>query len=264
MRRSFSKHRIARLSVPAAILALMLALPPAAFSHPEIQSQIDVLNAQLMQQPGNPALLLQRADLYRRHGDFVSAKRDLAAAGQAETVPAELPFYEGRLQLDSGQAAAAEHSFSRYLGAMPKHATAYVLRAEARSAQGSMEQAAQDYGEAIKLSEAPAPELFRLAARCLVQAGDSQWPAAEEMLDSGLARFPRETSLLGLAVDLALAQNDPESAVALVSSLPGALLRLPQWQARTNLANTLSTNDPASRAEGLRIARQRLVAYTSN
>jgi Flp pilus assembly protein TadD len=242
----------------------MLASPLGVFSHPEIQSQIDILGAQLLQHPGDPALLMQRADLYRRHGDFDSAQQDLTAAGLAEPVPAELPFYEGRLQLDSGQPAAAEQSFSRYLAAIPLHAKAYVLRAEARSAQGSMEQAAQDYGQAIELSQAPAPELYRLAASCLVQAGDSHWPAAIKVLGSGLERYPREGSLLGLAVDIALAQGDPKGAGLQISRLPRAVLRLPQWQARTNLAATLSNVDPEIRNEGLHVARERLLARTAD
>lgn len=241
----------------------MLVCPLAVFSHPEIQSQIDFLSAQLQQEPGDPALLMQRADLYRRHGDFDSAQHDLAAAARAEPVPAELSFYEGRVQLDSGQPAAAEQSFSRHLTIIPLHAKAYVLRAEARSAQGRMEQAAQDYGQAIELSEAPAPELYRLAASCLVRAGDSRWPAAKKVLDSGLERYPREGSLLGLAVDIALAQDDPQGAGVLLSRLPQALLRLPQWQERTNLAGTLSISDSTIRTESLQIARERLFAQAA-
>lgn len=242
------------------MLAFLLALPPAISSHQEIQAQINALDLQIMQHPGDAGLLIKRGDLYRRHGDFPAAERDFLAAEQAQPAADDLAYFRGRLQLDAGQPAAAEQSFSRYLDDHPSQVKALILRAEARLALRQPLAAADDYGQAVLLSESPAPELYRNNALSLVAAGEPHWPAARAVIDSGLTRFALEVGLLALAVDIALAQDDLEGARMYFSRVPEAIRSLPQWTARAALLAGLAAVKPGERLAALSAAREELLA----
>jgi Tfp pilus assembly protein PilF len=175
-------------------------------------------------------------------------------------VPDDLAFFRGRLQLDAGQPAAAEQSFSRYLAGHPSQVKALILRAEARLELRQPMAAADDYSHAILLSESPSPELYRNNALSLVAAGEPQWPAARVVTDSGLSRFALEVSLLGLAVDIALAQDDLEGARLYFSRVPEAIRSLPRWASRSKLLAQFAADKPSERAAALNKAREELLA----
>ena len=224
----------------------------AAGAHPDLLEQIEHLDAEIAQNSGDATLLLQRGDLHRRHGDFAAAAADFAAARALDPAKPELDFAEGRLLLDSSQSAAAEQSFSRYLDANPQHAAGWNLRGHARLAQGLPELAARDYGRAIDLSDPPGPALFLQQASALVLAGTDDWPAAQQVLQSGLERHPQDVALHGLAADIALAQGEPDAARMEIGRVPAAVQGLSQWQRRIELAACVA----AGGADAERCAQQ--------
>ncbi len=263
MRRSYFEIRIKWHLSLAAALMILLALPPPSFAHPELLSQIELLDVQLHEHPGDPGLLLKRGDLYRRHGDYDAARRDFADAGKAEPPPPDLDFFEGWLQLETSQPESALTSFNRYLAAHPGHVKTLILRADAFIALKQPAKAATDLGQAISHSQSPSPALFRQQALALVSAGAGRWPDARAVIEDGLSRFPAEVSLLGLGTDLALALDDEASARHYMSKLPAAVRELPQWQERLDLADGLAGADPAQRRALLRRAGQDLERQTS-
>jgi hypothetical protein len=98
--------------------------------------------------------------------------------------------------------------------------------------------AAQDYQRVILVSDKPAPSLYSDGARALVEAGSEYFPQAMGLVKQGLMRFPGEVTLTGLGTDISLAMSDVETAQELIDTLPAAILRLPQWQARVALLNS--------------------------
>ncbi len=240
-------------------LLLALALPGPGLAHPELQSQIELLTAELELRPGDSGLLLRRADLHRRHGNLVAARVDLDAAARGAPPP-ELAFYRGRLLMDAGDPGAAERAFSAYLLVRPGHVKTLSLRAETRVETGRFLDAADDLEHAIAGSEHPAPSLFRRQATAQVRAGEPHWAAARSTADRGLERYPGEVSLLGLATDLALAMNDLPAAAAYLEVLPTSLEQLSGWQARTRLAKELAAADPDSAKDLADRARRNLFA----
>ncbi len=263
MRRSDIEIRVKWHLSLAAVLIILLALPPPGFAHQELLSQIESLDAQLLERPGDPVLLLKRGDLYRRHGDYDAAQQDFAAAGQATPPPPDLDFFAGRLQLEAGRPDAALMSFNRYLAAHPGHVKSLTLRAEVFMALDQPVKAATDLGQAIGRSQNPSPGLFRQQALAFVSAGAGRWPDARTVIEDGLSRFPAEVSLLGLGTDLALALDDAESARQYISNLPAAVREFPQWRERLDLALSLSGAEPAERQALLRRAGQLLERQTS-
>jgi tetratricopeptide (TPR) repeat protein len=237
---------------------IVLALPGPAFAHPELEAQIGHLTTELAHRPEDAELLLQRADLHRRHGDLASARADIdAAAGFSP--PPELDFYRGRPLLDSGDFQAATEAFGRYLGERPRHVKTHVLRADAYNQLGRFLEASGDLALALEYSEHPSPSLFYLQSAALVRAGELHWPAARRAAEQGLDRFPGEVSLLGVATDIALAMDDHATANAYLDRLPPALRDLPRWQWRSQLSVELGSGDASRRAALRERARRSLL-----
>lgn len=229
---SFSKLLLNR----AAALICLMALPLFSFAHPELLSQIEQLNLQLVQRPGDSGLLLKRGDLYRRDGNYKAAGQDFADAAKQNPPPADLDFYQGRLYLETDRPEAAVASFSRYIEHHPNHVKTRVLRSQALLMLDRPVEAAEDLKRAIELAENPSPALYRDRALALIAAGENHWPEAASVIRDGLQRFPAEISLLALGTDLALARADTASAIAFIDELPAAIQQLPEWQERLDLA----------------------------
>lgn len=194
--------------------------------------QSEQLDQALKEQPASTELLIRRGDINRREGNFAAAEQDLAAARQLEPDNPELDFYQGRLLLDMGQAEQAEELLSRGIALHPGRATAWSMRGDARMQMNRPVAAAEDYAQAIGLSERPSPSVYLQQANALYVAGPEYWPQALAVIDSALERFPYEVSLLGLGTDIALESDQPDLAREYFKHVPAAVLALPQWQAR--------------------------------
>lgn len=242
------------------LISLTLPVSPA-WSHADILLQIEGLDSQLQQQPNNAELLIQRGDLYRRHGDYLAAAADFKTARAAQADVALLDFYEGRLLLETGDAAGAEQRLDRHLLSHPENANARILRAEIRLALDRAEEAAQDYALAIQFAEQPSPALFRDWSLALVRAGEDQWGSARSVVDIGLERYSQDVSLLALGTDIALAENLPERAELYIARLSPPILQLSRWQDRLQTMHCLAATKEINAPQGcLDAARSRLIA----
>ena len=230
------------LIVNAARLSFILLglLASGALAHPDLETQIEALDQAIIATPGDASLYLQRGDLHRRHGDFETAQADFDQARLLDPKLSEIDLREGQALVDAGQLAAGEALLDRYLARFPDRATALVARARARSGQGQHREAATDYAAAIDNSQRPAPVLFSSLALERLASEPPDTDSAGEVLDAALQRFPAEVSLLGLAVDLALAEGQIPRAGTLLNRAPPALGQLPQWAWRQRLLDCLS------------------------
>jgi len=235
-------ERLLLIRVAGFLIGLTMLVSPA-WGHPELLAQIELLDTEIQQQPGNAELLIRRGDLYRREQDYSAAQRDFAAARELQPGHSEIDFFQGRLQLERGDFVAADLQLSRYLVAHPEHASAWTLRGETRLAQGLPVEAAQDYAQAIAHSDAPSPSLYRQQVLALVAAGEEYYKPARKIADAGLDRFPGEMSLLGLATDIALAEDEPGAAALYMQRLPASIKKLPAWQTRRERAQCLAHGD---------------------
>jgi tetratricopeptide (TPR) repeat protein len=242
MTRPWCSERLLLIRVAGLLIGLTLLASPA-WGHPELLAQIELLDTEIQQQPGNAELLIRRGDLYRREQDYSAAQRDFAAARKLQPDNSELDFFQGRLQLERGDFAAADLLLSHYLAAHPEHASAWALRGRTRLSLDLPLEAAQDYAQAIAHSDAPSPSLYREQVLALVAAGEGYYITARKMADAGLDRFPGEVSLLGLATDIALAEDEPGAAALYMQRLPAPISLLPAWQARRERAQCLVHGD---------------------
>jgi predicted Zn-dependent protease len=252
-----------RTQAGLALLLVSLALSGPAGAHPDLLEQIALLDQQIAQQPDNAALRVARGDLHRRHGDHEAAARDFAAARSIQPDFATLALQQARLLLEVGDPAGAERLLTQDLAVHPERAVAWDLRGRANMALRRPQPAAADFEQAIRLSVAPSPALFREQALALTAAGPGQWEAAQSALAAALLRHPQDPALLGLASDIALARGRAGSARDLIGRVPEALHPLPRWTARLERAQCL--DQAASGADAvaepcLRAAREELEA----
>jgi tetratricopeptide (TPR) repeat protein len=220
----------------ALVFVLWLAMPASLKAHSDLLEQIDQLDRQMEAQGASSELLMKRGDLYRRHQDYAAARQDFTAARELDPASTSVDFFLGRLQLETGEFEASSRSMSRYLETHPDHALAWSLLAEAELRLGQPVSAAGHFEQAIAHSASPSPELYRARVLSLLAAGQSFWTQAEDVLISGLDAFGPEVNLLGLAVDLALAEARFDDASARLNQLPGRLEKLPQWTQRRDWA----------------------------
>jgi len=200
--------------------------------HPDLDLQIDEISRQILQTPSNADLYLKRGDLFRRHNDWLSAARDFKKVRELEPHNAQIDWYEGRLEVNAGHWAEGDELLSRFLESNEKHASAYHTRAWARWQLGRPQAAAHDYASAILNSERPAPTLYRSLVITQFASGGDLLAQSVATVDAGLQKFPGEISLLGLAVDLALADENGDRAARYMGTLSPGLLELPQWTFR--------------------------------
>jgi tetratricopeptide (TPR) repeat protein len=240
-------------------MVLLAGIVTQGRAHPDLLAQIELLGDRLRADPANAQLLLQRGDLHRRHQDYKAATRDLAAARRAAPQEPLLDLYEGRLHLETGDAEKAASLLERYLSREPEHALAWRLHGEALATAGRFQPAAASFGSAIRFSAHPGPELFQWQVMTLLAA---RRPSSEAfvVIDAGLKRFGLEVTLLGLGVDLALSEGEPEQAEAYFARAPEGLLKLPAWQARLEALKCVQDSAADSRQACRRSARSGLDA----
>ena len=204
--------------------------------------QIEQLDVQIAKQGATVDRLLNRGDLYRRHQDYAAAAWDFEQARGLDPENDQLGFFVGRLQLEMGDPTAARISLREYLAIHPEHARGWSLLAEANVQLGDAQAAAEHYQKAITHSASASPELYRARVLSLLAIGQQAWQEADLALREGLELLGTEVNLLGLAVDLALAEANTARAEKLLAQLPAGLERLPQWNTRKQLAACESDN----------------------
>jgi len=201
-------------------------------AHPDLELQIDEMTRQISLTPGSANLYLKRGDLYRRHRDWLKSEQDFEKVRALEPDQPQIDWYEGRLEVSAGRWAEGDKLLSRFLESNEKHSSAYHIRARARWQLKRPEAAAQDYASAILYSKRPAPTLYRSLVIAQYASGGDLRAQAAETVDAGLQRFPGEASLLGLGVDLALADANIDQAAGYLGTLSPGVSKLPQWTFR--------------------------------
>jgi predicted Zn-dependent protease len=216
-------------------LFLLAAFVTRSWAHPDLLLQIDALTHKLERQPDNVSLLLKRGELQRRHANWAAARADFQRVRNIQPHNQTVDWFEGRLDVESGEAARGRLLLDRFLHGNPDHTIALQNRAQANLLLKQPLLAAKDYQRVIDLSEHPSPALYTEWALALVAAGDGYLSAAMASVRQGLQHFPQEVALTGLGTDVSLAVGDTGSAQGLLNRLPQALLDLRQWQNRQAL-----------------------------
>ncbi len=183
-------------------------------AHPDLIEQIAGITQQLGQQGESSVLYLERADCFRRHGEFDEALSDIAAAERLQTNATRLTLDRARVLCDAGRATESLEDIQAFLKIEPEHAEALIIRARCQARLGHAEAAVTDYAAAIARSAAPGSDLF--LERAKQQATLGKLDDAVRGLDEAITHAASPPTLQLAAIEYDRKRGAFDSALARV------------------------------------------------
>ncbi len=221
-------NRPAHIAGAVFTLALCTVFAAGELSaHAAFDARVEQLNQAIAAAPENAELYFKRGDLHRRHKKFARAYVDFDRAHQLAPRAAEFYLLQGRAKLDEGRASEAIPDLSRFLALYPESTSALNIRADAYAANNQITNAIADLDHALATANVRTPELYLKRARWQVEAKQIQ--AARIGLDRALDDIGPIVSLLRLAIELDLHEDDYDRALARLDALPVAQQNSATW-----------------------------------
>lgn len=197
--------------------------------HDGLHEQIAAVTLKIERQPRDPALYLQRANLYRLHRDWDAAVSDLERARERGAGGDQLDLLRGRLYLDLGWLQSARLFVERYVAAHPRDPAGVELLALALAQAGQHGAAADRYGELIALSPQPLPEYYIARAQARAAVGPEHVDRALAGLDEGVRRLGPIVTLQQLAIELELSRGGFDAALERLATVAAQSGRQERW-----------------------------------
>ncbi len=214
----------------ALLLALCLLRPLTVAAHGDTDKRIAALTHRIALDPYDARLFLARGRLLRVAGHAEAALRDFERAALRDPALGEVDYQRGVTLLDLARPALAKPHLDRYLARVPDDGAALAARARCLVALDGNLEAAADFTRAIALS--PVPDYYLERARALSAAGGEHLGEAIDGLDRGLRRLGPVVSLQRLAINLDLARENFDGALARVARMSSVTRRPDLWLAR--------------------------------
>lgn len=211
---------------------LTLVWPVVCQAHPDIDSQVAALTAEIAKRPDNADLYFRRAELHRYHQAWKLALADFDRALQRDPRLDKARLARAATVLESGKPADARPAFDAFLSDHPDDAEALLLRARTLVALKDYAAAAADYAASIAHQPQPAPEYYIEQARTLVAIGPERVDEALRSLDAGMAKLGAVPVLQLTAVDIELGRKNYDGALARLDKLAAGAARQEFWLAR--------------------------------
>ena len=205
--------------------ALLMSCISQSFAHPELQQQIDDVTSQIAVLPTSGVLYLRRGELNSLHANYAAALADYAAAEANGADVDGVLLARGRAYMDAGRLDDARAQLDRLVHKSPRLAAAHLAVARLCELTSQSLAAADAYGSAIELSDAPRPEIYLARARCYTAAGSQFHPNAIASLNEGVKR-------IGPVISLQLAAVELESRAGLTTAAAARLEKIAASAAR--------------------------------
>lgn len=213
------------------IISLGIALGPVCarpvHAHEDLLARIATLTAQLGTNQGNADILLQRADLYRLHGNWAEARSDFAALGKLKPNSAPLLFGLAQLNADAGDNSAARAAYDVFISRFPTNGLAFIGRARVLTKLGERKAAIADYSRGLALLTNPQPEEF--LERASLQMAESGPDEAIKGLDEGMTRLGWVVTFQKVAIEYELQRQRPDQALARLETILARANRKETW-----------------------------------
>lgn len=248
-----------RRSVHCLLIAASL-LAGVGYSYAE--SETELLDRKIEQQPNNASLYLQRGTASLNEGDLEEARQDFAKAAKLGD-PANSDQYFGYYYFDKGDFKTAREYFDRHLAKHPDDVYPLEKRAQILRAQNELKKSVADYRKLVQLKTQPDPSDFISIAEMVENIEGEGMVAALNALDEGLVRLRQAPQIQLKAIELEVKQHHYQQAIQRQISLGVKLEHSPLWQA--GLADLYFLNGNVSEAaENYRKALDSLQKFRSN
>lgn len=199
----------------ALLFATFLICPLAA--HPDPRHTLDEIEEHLQEKPGDPELLMRKADLFLQTRQFDAASEIIAKLLETRSNNPDLRLLEIRLLLDQEKAEEAAAKASVLTEAHSRNAEAWRLRALAEEARGRRQEAIVAMGTHMDLAAKPNPGDALLGAGWMAEKGD---PAgAVKILDQCLSKVGCLSGLQQKAIGLEMELGRHDSALRRIDAL---------------------------------------------
>src|SRR5262245_29238475 len=139
------------------VCAALSALPLRAAAHGDLHEQIRRVTAQLRKEPKNAALVHERGEMRRAHGEYRAALADYDRAEKLDPKLSVVLLSRGRALFEIDRFADAQRELTRFLEREPGHPEALLLRARAAAGLHSHDQADADFRAALAATREPTP-----------------------------------------------------------------------------------------------------------
>lgn len=202
----------------------------AALGHGDVGPRIEALTAALAARPGDPALLLARADLFRQDSDPWGALLDLRAAERADPKLPGVATSWARIHLMRGHPDLALAALDRIAGLPNESADQDELRARSLTGLKRHAEAALAWRAQIESHERTSPDEYHACATAYRKSGDLE--VALVIVELGLTRGGPCASLELLAADLERDAGNIDDAAARLQRLALAGPRPESWWLR--------------------------------
>jgi tetratricopeptide (TPR) repeat protein len=219
------------LRVHLAAASLFLACQEGlVLGHGDYHERMDYLTKAIQQNPSDPVLRFELANLHGQHGDLALALKDLDKID--ELAPGKYPtdLLRGQAYLVARDFPKARQAFDRQIGSHPEMARAWLLRARAERELGQREASLADYREALKRTTSPEPDLIEEVAGAL--AADGKKEEAAQVLAGGIEKLGKIPSLVLRAVDLEIEAKNFDAALLRLEQARKDAPRPEPWMAR--------------------------------
>lgn len=215
--------------LPILIFFFALLSANLAWSHQSHHSKVALINEQLLKQPNNQRLYIERGIEYSNDGEFDLALADYQKA-QTLGDPIATAFHLGVLFYRKGEFDKAEKQFNDVLKYLPEHAQSLEYRARLRRDAGDYEGSIADYSAFFALHQRPNPGHYISAAKMLAAMQTKGITEALKWLDQGIEQLGLIPQLQRYAIELELQRNNIDGAIDRLYSLEQILGDTPNWQ----------------------------------
>jgi tetratricopeptide (TPR) repeat protein len=214
------------------LAALAVAPGRSAQAHGSFHARIAQADARVALAPDDPEAWLERAVLYRLHGDGERAWADLERAAALAPGRRDVAFERALVLLDAERFAEADAILAGLLGPGLGQPRAHVARARALAGLGDWAGAADELGKAIESQPVPIPDLHLEHARALARAHPGDPDPALHSLDRALAALGPVVALEQEALTLELEAARYDAALARLDRLAARSARPESWLVR--------------------------------
>jgi tetratricopeptide (TPR) repeat protein len=262
------KTAVVRAGVLVFALTGVVAPAEQAFAHGDLHGQIEQVTANMAEELKRPAgapgseeaherhherakFCLERAELYRLHGDWRKAAVDYDCAAAHEPNLGAVALARAHMLFESGAPARARRVLDGFLATNVDHPEALLLQAQVLVKLGEGARAVRFLDRALARHPQPEPDHYQARADILARLGRSHLPRAIAGLDAGIARLGPIVALDERAMTFELQLGRTDAALARIERQAKLSGRPDLWLARR--ADVLERSGNRS---GARVAHQ--------
>jgi predicted Zn-dependent protease len=218
------------LLLPSCVLLVVFLQAESIFGHEGLHELIAAQLKAVEKNPSDPALHLELANLYGRHGELKLALQNLDKVDAL--APGKFPtdLFRGEAFLVAHDFTKAKQALDRQVAARPESARSWLLRARAERELGQHPDSLADYREALKRTTAAEPDLIEEVAGAL--AADGRKDEAAQVLAAGIEKLGQIPSLVLRALDLEIETKNFDAALDRIEHAQHDAPRAEPWMAR--------------------------------